>query len=166
MSQKRVVCPRCANEFPERGIKQHYWTCKRIPKPEELCQQLDRQPALSARGLCREYKTSHEFLYKRLEGTRWSRRRLLDRSRRCQSLRQVKRARTTVAAPRCVRCELLLAASDLGWTRTQVGDLCWHCLYELREIARRIVSQRCHYGISRHDFELFRRWDPGKMKLL
>lgn len=162
---KSVVCPRCHNEYTTRTIKQHLRACERVPKAEELCQLLDQRPELSARGLSIEYDTTHDFIYQRLQGTRWDRARLGKRGRNCQSLRQVKRLRPTCAAPRCSRCEVLLAESDLSWAVTQLGELCGHCIYELKVIAQRLID-RPAWVANKVDRELLRRWIPQQMELI
>lgn len=160
-----IPCPRCGEQILKRTINQHRETCQRVPLAAELCELLDQDPGLSIRALAIRFRCSYQFLQRRLRASRWDRDRLRRRGQQAKSLSLKSRNRSSVAEPQCRRCLILLSKTDGLVKETPTGPLCFHCVYELRQIAQRLSRRRAAW-LNRTDRELLRRYDRQWRSLL
>lgn len=167
-NNKGIACRRCGDEFSPKTIHQHWSVCRRVPLAAELCDMLDRNPALSVRGLSKILQCGYGFLIRRLTGTRWDRDRLRRRGNRAKSLVQQSRPAAGILGPTCQRCNILLSEVDGQVVhRINGGSICHHCHFELGEIAQRLAAGSGYgYQLNRPDREFFRRYDPREMSLI
>lgn len=108
---KYSPCPRCGR--PVRNDNgAHSEACQKVPVPDDLADQLDNDPQLTAKALAKKYGTTARFIIDRLVGTRWSRDRLDDRMARVADGH----------GPHCPRCGLKVA---------HYGFLCPACVQEV-----------------------------------
>ena len=83
-----MICPRCSGTF--QGLKRHAAWCAKLPLSHELAQMLDDDPALTVRKMTCHYNVGYQTLRKRLEGTRWTKRRLDERGKKARRMGGIK----------------------------------------------------------------------------